>query len=837
MNIDNIQTLTISTLLHDIGKVLERASPDDTPPDWSNYRYEHSYWTSKFFEKYGNLFPFSVSNSLTNDPLDNLKGIASYHHNPSTFYQKIVAFADQLAAGADRDYTDEEYVEGERKRKILLEQIFSRIKLSSSDYDEKYYYDLKTFEPFTKNLFPIKSDLESEQTKNYSVLFQEFINGLGKIKEYQDYNQYLLSLISLMEKTMWAIPSTTRKGDIPDVSLFDHSKTSAAIANCILQYCEYNNIQLHTLPENDKLFLLISGDLSGIQNYIFSLNNTNVSGTAKILRARSFYLQNFSFQVVRYILHKINLPIINQIMDAGGRFVLIAPNIKPVKENLAQIKKELDEFCRIRFGGVLNLNLTWDIELSKNDLKRSNFYKVILKIGESLENAKKQKLNFALVNENNWLNDNFILGNEDDPFNIVKYREHGACNVCGKLPATILKDDDWICQYCSNEIEFGRKLVRAIALGYPLIGKKKLPDIVDDFKIYCEDDYHELINDINHNWLVEALNSFEIDGKIFPLKILTTKVPVWENSDEELFNLVREDENEVFIPHIPKTFYHLAMQGLIKENNPNGKPMLGILKADVDRLGFIFSEGIRESVSISKYAFLSRMLNAFFSGYVSGLLNEKFSEIYTVYSGGDDLFLIGEWKEIFQFAKQINSKFNEFSGFNPSITLSAGIALIDPKFPINKGALKAEEYLEDAKDNGRNRLHIFETTIEWNKLPRLMEFADYLDRALNNEKSKINNSFLYRLLDYHHLALLHFEENSTKGLKYLSHLNYDIRRNIIDVDKAGKIISGKDDYEKLILLTYPNEQSFFLIQNLKIPLFYTIYKNRGKKIKKQNKEQ
>ncbi|MGB9874439.1 MAG: Cas10/Cmr2 second palm domain-containing protein, partial [Hydrogenobacter sp.] len=40
----------------------------------------------------------------------------------------------------------------------------------------------------------------------------------------------------------------------------------------------------------------------------------------------------------------------------------------------------------------------------------------------------------------------------------------------------------------------------------------------------------------------------------------------------------------------------------------------------------------------------SRNLELFFSGVVNAIIREKFPKsIYTVYSGGDDLFLIGYW--------------------------------------------------------------------------------------------------------------------------------------------------------------------------------------------------
>jgi CRISPR-associated protein Csm1 len=54
------------------------------------------------------------------------------------------------------------------------------------------------------------------------------------------------------------------------------------------------------------------------------------------------------------------------------------------------------------------------------------------------------------------------------------------------------------------------------------------------------------------------------------------------------------------------------------------------------------------------------MVDYFFSVYAGELMKEK--NIYTVFAGGDDIFVLGAWDEVIDFAKALREKFMEFSG-------------------------------------------------------------------------------------------------------------------------------------------------------------------------------
>lgn len=116
-------------------------------------------------------------------------------------------------------------------------------------------------------------------------------------------------------------------------------------------------------------------------------------------------------------------------------------------------------------------------------------------------------------------------------------------------------------------------------------------------------------------------------------------------------------------------------------NDSKGLKRMGILRMDVDNLGLIFTKGLGKGGSVSRVTALSRYLTLFFSGYLNTLCQQdKYREkILIVYSGGDDLFVVGAWDKVIELAEEINREFREFTCHNPSFTLSGGIAMTGEK--------------------------------------------------------------------------------------------------------------------------------------------------------------
>ena len=122
-----------------------------------------------------------------------------------------------------------------------------------------------------------------------------------------------------------------------------------------------------------------------------------------------------------------------------------------------------------------------------------------------------------------------------------------------------------------------------------------------------------------------------------------------------------------------------------------GARRLGVLKADVDTLSLLIQEGLNDErarglrPTITRMATMSSMLDLFFAGHVRRICLDYFqgrpgwqkkeAEIpidglfYVVYSGGDDLFIVGPWDAVLRLTLSLRQDFTRFTGRNPNLRL------------------------------------------------------------------------------------------------------------------------------------------------------------------------
>ena len=79
-----------------------------------------------------------------------------------------------------------------------------------------------------------------------------------------------------------------------------------------------------------------------------------------------------------------------------------------------------------------------------------------------------------------------------------------------------------------------------------------------------------------------------------------------------------------------------------------------------------------------------------------------------MYSGGDDLFLVGAWDELIGLAVDIRRAFRRFT--NGKLTFSAGVGLFKPGVPISTMARETGRLEDAAKDvPGKDSIALFGT--------------------------------------------------------------------------------------------------------------------------------
>ena len=193
-------------------------------------------------------------------------------------------------------------------------------------------------------------------------------------------------------------------------------------------------------------------------------------------------------------------------------------------------------------------------------------------------------------------------------------------------------------------------------------------------------------------------------------------------------------------------------------------------------------------------------MNFYFAVYLPHLLktDERFMDIYTVFAGGDDLFLIGPWNRIIELVDFLRESFANYVCHNKEIHFSAGISLHKPHTPLDKLSDAAEGAIEKSKNKGRSRITLFAETVDWDEFVRLIKIKDTL--KLWRKRELIENSMIYRLNDFISMAESEKQLLESEGdiyledmecLKWHALFSYTTERNV------GKGLKGNEKKEMI----------------------------------------
>ena len=863
----DVYDMALAGLLHDVGKVMQRAEVEIGRDKYEEYcptykgvpSHQHVMWTRLFFD------------SLLSKPgrdWERIANLAASHHNASAFANQsdpeywliqCLINADRVSANWDRPDEDEVSPRGAYKKKELL-SIFTDVFLGNP-MPEQLALPLMPSEA-SEAVFPRQPDPESLKCKEYMALYEGFRVEFGNLLNALGSGMITLPNLvdateSLLEKYFWSVPSNTME-ETPTNSLFHHSRITAGIASVLYNYFAARPEEREQLKNLDKsgqeILLLIGGDLSGIQSYIFDLHPEHSKKAAKTLRARSFKIKTLCDIALQRICRELGLPRQCILINAGGKFMLLAPNLPEVEARMEKIRDDTErEFFR-HFMGSVSLNLDWSLKVPFGAMRSENFPDTLDSFIERIEDIKLRKYSSYLHEQDAWQSDRFLIEQNNYYSNLCPQcgKRTVKENAAGELPN---------CSSCEEEVKLGQILPSCrhfiIAKGQPR----------HDAALSMFDDtwYLEPYNPRQGAPLKEDDFAFCVreaeEDKTLPLpyKPVASNVPIYKNlqaGDAELIAELGEsdeDEETASREQHPLTFDDLSLLTLEKTagGKYKGVPLNAVLKGDVDSLGNIFSLGLRygrdskqkpKGFSVTQYATLSAGIDWFFSAYLPKLIqsDERFrNRIYVVYAGGDDFCLIGPWNLMLDLAVELDKKFHAFCGQHPDLHFSAALRLVHGKAPIRFGVEKTDADLELAKKwkadprqehYDKNALHLFDTTVPWNKMPEVLDWADNFDKWLGERESGERGSsgfstqFLYRLLQYSAMACSYHKSKDRTGkndvdnirdLLYKSYLTYDLKRNF-DKDKdPGQV-------EKLQKLAWDDEQ----IRMMKVPINKTLYKNR-----------
>lgn len=215
---------------------------------------------------------------------------------------------------------------------------------------------------------------------------------------------------------------------------------------------------------------------------------------------------------------------------------------------------------------------------------------------------------------------------------------------------------------------------------------------------------------------------------------------------------------------------------------------LGVLRMDVDGLGKRFIKGFD---SIKNYQEYSDSLTAFFEKGIKDYQNRAEFKPYLniIYAGGDDLFIVGRWDKVIDFAELIhketeNAPFNKGVKDEDKIHISGGIAIVKSAFPIAKAADLAGEAEDLAKqyDGGKygygmkNAFHMLGKTISWGEFNYVKQYKNIFVTLIT--KQGMSKRILHQIMLYSSIADKNkmLKKDVPKNYSYIWHLSYYLTR-------------------------------------------------------------
>lgn len=768
--------LIIGSLLHDIGKVIYRQGDE---------RKNHSQSGYEFLKERLNIKESEILDCVRYHHADALSGADIENNSPAY----ITYIADNIASAADRRKNDSEDFGFEMS--MPLQSVFDIL----NGNRHEMYYKPGTLNPDDKIHYP---DIEKQQFDEsfYKKILSDMVYNFSGINWS---HEYINSLLEILEANLTYVPSSTNKGERSDISLYDHVKLTAAIASCIFEFLTDKNITdyrefLYKHGKefyDEKAFCLYSVDMSGIQDFIYTISSENA---LKTLRVRSFYLEIMMEHIIDSLLEKLNFSRANLIYAGGGHCYILTANTDRTKNIVNTYLANVNEWMLEKFDTSLYVAFGYSVCSSNvlNNIPEGSYAQMFRNISDNISRMKAHRY-------------------EPDDIRKLNFRKHTdytrECKVCRKTDIT---DENGVCSLCNAVEKFSKNILYEdffTVTSNSSDGALPFPD-----GCYLTAD--------NENSLKKKMKYSDSyirsygKNKMCTGEHITAKLWVGSYTGR-------------------KTTEEYAAEA-------TGIGRIGIIRADVDNMGQAFVSGFDDKnnnnryVTLSRTATLSRHLSLFFKFYINKILEEgdyyiegnssHKRNVTICYSGGDDLFIIGAWQEIIEIAIDIRNKFKRYT--QGTLTLSAGIGIYESKYPISVSAYEVAELEEASKEyvdkdgNAKNAVTLFSNdnaTFGWDEFEnkvlgeKLVIIKDFL--YTSEERGK---SFIYKLLD-----LL----RSDDGKIYFARYVYLLSRLEPQKDADSKQKEAYRDFSEYMYRWWNNEEDK---KQLIVAIYIYIYLIRDK---------
>ena len=663
------QRAALAGLLHDIGKFSQRAGragPEIRDRELRDAAgCKHALASLGFVRRH---VPAAWHATLSGVP---------YHHRPQSLHDRWIQLADLMSLP--------EPVDAEHRKASTLRTTFSRL----FDFDQPSYWPLARLDLTDRKTLVPSAEYAPERMLDcrpqYLGLWEEFERECVRRRLTPDTTldiaAFSENLLAVLQEFTWSIPSCSRTS-VPDVSLYDHLRTTAALAACLASdardqdWCRRVYDDLQNDRASSDAALLVAGDLGGIQEFVYTLASDYQS-----LSARSFYVQMLCHVAALHLLDTLGLPRTNLLYAGGGALYLLAPMSAVAR--LPHVARSITDRLLLAHQGALGFSLAWE-PIPAHMFKR--FGLVLDRVAHALDRIKQRPLSQASAT--------MLAAQVGTPITPARDPlENGA--VAGDDWDLVEKDGEFKTRMVSSLEELGQMLPRAthVVLCSARRSETARPQT-----------WHDGLALLGYTATVIA-DDVPLASPDPPSLVRVLRLdPAHRGDEQRLLAAMPQAAQVVISEHpIPKPVALNKRGGLatVQDSAANHAPGItrwGVLGMDADNAGRWFRTGLGEYSSLSRAASLSFGLSLFFQGWLPQLAgNDLRGRISIVYSGGDDLFVAGAWDALLEFALRVHDSFSEFAGGNPHLTLSGGIAIVDAGYPPALASRLASQAAEAAK--------------------------------------------------------------------------------------------------------------------------------------------
>lgn len=570
-------------------------------------------------------------------------------------------------------------------------------------------------------------------------------------------------ILPALEKYLTFVPSFTYVKETPTaISLFDHLKLTGALAGSMYRYFEDEEGRIsrtgvdEIVDREKEIFLLVRGDISGVQQFIYTITSKKALVN---LRGRSFFLELLSHHVAERLIEELRLTRANILFVGGGGFEIIAYNTPEAVEKVEDYMKKVNEWLYEKFG--VSLYMAWGcVPLPGKALgERELLEEKVKELHEMIERRKIRREYAPKV------------------FEPVEIRGD-ECEICRRRNGRE-REEVTACDVCWRFINTGKTLKGG---GETMI--MRMPE-GEEGDIEVVDGAYRVIKEEKKDIKFKAEQDPKILRHVYKINTFEPSPYLYAMSPSE--------------------------KGSFEDISENGKFSLGTLRMDVDNLGRAF----RKMESLTFYSSLSRFLNLFFKYWLIPLCEK---DVIVVYSGGDDLFMVGRWEDVVKSAERIKDAFELFTGGN--MGLSGGVFISDDHFPLYRMAENAGEAEHMAKNVDGKDAFCFNLTegVKWEEWKKLREVVDILEGL----RKDLGNTFIYNI----YTILRKWHERKKKGetpWRLLPYLAYVVGR------RETRKLQEKEEWRKLKNRLVPSFDEIYKLDHLYIPFMYMLLKTRETK--------